>query len=139
MHLHPYITTVSMLAVIINVTCNVPQLVAMFRTRTSSGQSSLGWGLGFTANSALAFVNWFGYHSPVLAIGNVLSLSACLAAIGLIRLYRHPPAEEPIVADPAMPLAHTVTDMRTQEFVVLRDVVLAEHRRRTGEPELATA
>jgi hypothetical protein len=135
MHLHPYITTISMLAVVINVTCNVPQLVAMLRTRTSSGQSSLGWGLALAANSALAFVNWFGYHSPVLTVGNVLSLSACLTAIGLVRFYRHAPADE----SPVAPLAATVTDMRTQEFVVLHDVVLAEHARRTGEPEFATA
>jgi hypothetical protein len=92
-----------------------------------------------TANSALAFVNWFGYHSPVLAVGNVLSGSACLTAIALVRLYRAAPAEEPIAADPGVPLADAVTDMRTQEFVVLRDAALAEHARRTGEPEFAAA
>jgi hypothetical protein len=137
--MHAYITTISMLAVVVNVTCNVPQLVAMLRTHTSSGQSCLGWALALAANSALAYVNWFGYHSPVLAIGNVLSLSACLTAIGLVRLYRQGPAVEPPLPASPMPLADSVIDMHTQEFVVLRDVVLAEHRRRTGEPELATA
>lgn len=137
--MNPYITTISMLAVAVSVTCNVPQLVTMLRTVTSSGQSSLGWALGFAANSALAFVNWFGYHSPVLAIGNVLSLSACLTAIGLVHLYRGAPAGESPADETVSPLAESVTDMRTQEFVVLRDVVLAEHRRRTGEPEFVTA
>jgi hypothetical protein len=131
--MNPYITSISMLAVVISVTCNVPQLLTMLRTRTSSGQSILGWALGFTANSGLAFVNWFGYHSPVLAIGNVLSLSACLTAICLVRLYR------PGAASQDVPVADIVTDMHTQEFVVLRDAVLAEHRRRTGEAELAHA
>jgi hypothetical protein len=32
-----------------------------------------------------------------------------------------------------------VTDLRTQEFEVLRDAVLVEHHRRTGERELALA
>ena len=131
--INPYITSISMLAVVISVTCNVPQLVTMLRTRTSSGQSSLGWALGLTANSGLAFVNWFGYHSPVLAVGNVLSVSACLTAICLVRLYRDGAAADEV------PVAHTVTDMHTQEFVVLRDAVLAEHRRRSGEPELVPA
>ena len=29
------------------------------------------WSLAFTANFALAFVNAFGNHAPVLATGNV--------------------------------------------------------------------
>lgn len=41
-------------------------------------------------------------------------------------------------AEPVITLAESVIDMHTQEFVVLRDVVIAEHRRRNGEPELAT-
>jgi hypothetical protein len=130
--MNAFIATISMLAVLVNVSCNVPQLVTMFRTRSSSGQSILGWALAFAANAALGFVNRFGYHSTVLAIGNVLSASACLTAICLVRLYRRAPAGEPPVVD-------SVTDMRTQEFIVLREAVLAEHQRRTGERELVTA
>jgi hypothetical protein len=40
------------------------------------------------------------------------------------------------VADPSV---ETVTDLRTQEFEILRDAVLIEHHRRTGEREVALA
>jgi len=125
------ITSISMLAVMIGVTGIVPQLLTMLRNRSSAGQSKLGWSLGFTANLALAFVDAFGNHAPVLAIGNVLSFTGCLAALLLAwRL----PAE----AGPA-PVDDLVTDMHTGEFAALRDAVMAEHHRRTGEPQLAAA
>lgn len=37
------------------------------------------------------------------------------------------------------PAAEAVTDLHTQEFEILRDAVLIEHHRRTGERELALA
>lgn len=125
------ITSISMLAVIIGVTGIVPQLVTMLRNRSARGQSMLGWTLGFTANFSLAFVNAFGNHAPVLAIGNVLSLSGCLTAVLLI--CRYPADDEPPAVDAV------VTDMRTQEFVALREAVLAEDQRRSGVLELAAA
>jgi hypothetical protein len=125
------ITSISMLAVLIGVTGIVPQLVTMLRNRSSAGQSKLGWALGFTANFALAFVNAFGNHAMVLAIGNVLSFSGCLAAVFLA--WRFPDEVE------QAPMDELVTDMRTGEFAALRDVVIAEHQRRTGDLQLAAA
>jgi hypothetical protein len=122
------ITSISMLAVMIGVTGIVPQLVTMLRNRSSKGQSQLGWALGFTANLALAFVNAFGNHAMVLAIGNVLSLSGCLAAMFLA--WRFPAEAEPAAVD------ELVTDMHTGEFAALRDAVIAEHQRRTGDLQL---
>lgn len=126
------ITTLSMLAALVGVLGNIPQLITMLRTRSSSGQSIAGWMLGVSANLALGFVNAVGYHADLLAIGNALSLSSCLAAIVLVRQFRSPAQEPPAVAA-------AVTEMHTQEFVVLRDAVLAEHHRRTGELQLAAA
>ncbi|HTU96720.1 MAG TPA: hypothetical protein VMF14_12825 [Solirubrobacteraceae bacterium] len=120
-----------MLAVLIGVTGIVPQLVTMLRNRSSAGQSKLGWSLAFTANFALAFVNAFGNHAPVLAVGNVLSFSGALTAVYLAW---HFPAE----SEPA-PVDELVTDMHTSEFVALRDAVIAEHHRRTGDLQLAAA
>lgn len=160
--MNPLITTISMLAVVVSVTGNIPQLVTMLRKRSSSGQSILGWGLGFTANFALVFVNGIGYHAPLLAAGNVLSATACVTAMCLVRLYRGKPAvpaatapeapavdadrpaeasvaSAPVPVAPPPAFAHAVTDMRTQEFVLLRDLVVAEHHRRTGERQLAVA
>ena len=129
------ITSISMLAVMIGVTGIVPQLVTMLRNHSSTGQSMLGWWLGFTANLALAFVNAFGNHAPVLAIGNVLSFTGCLGAVFLV--WRYPAEPE------AAPVDASVTDMHTQEFVALREAVIAEHERRierrTGDLELAAA
>jgi hypothetical protein len=125
------ITSISMLAAMIGVTGIVPQLVTMLRNRSSTGQSMLGWSLGFTANLSLAFVNAFGNHAPVLAIGNVLSFSGCMTAVLLVWRYR---ADED-----AAPMDEIVSDMHTQEFVALREAVIAEHQRRTGDLQLAAA
>jgi hypothetical protein len=127
------ITSISMLAVLIGVTGIVPQLFTMLRNRSSMGQSKLGWSLGFTANLALAFVNAFGNHAPVLAIGNVLSFSGCITAVCLVSRYPADSEPAPVDADAL------VTDMHTGEFVALRDAVIAEHQRRGGKLALAAA
>jgi hypothetical protein len=133
------ITSISMLSVLIGVTGIVPQLVTMLRNRSSAGQSKLGWSLAFTANFALSFVNAFGNHAPVLAIGNVLSFSGALTAVFLA--FRFPAEPEPeLAADPAAaPVDALVTDMHTGEFAALRDAVIAEHQRRTGDLQLVAA
>src|ERR1700759_4394790 len=127
------ITSISMLAVLIGVTGIVPQLITMLRNRSSAGQSKLGWSLAFTANFALAFVNAFGNHAPVLAAGNVLSSSGALTALFLV--WHFPAEHEPAGA----PVDELVTDMHTSEFVALRDAVIAEHHRRTGDVQLVAA
>jgi hypothetical protein len=119
------ITTISMLAVVVGITGIVPQLVTMLKTRSAAGQSPLGWSLALTANLGLAFVNGFGYQAPVLAAGNVLSLTGCLTAVWLACRFRHDDVERPVT--------DAVSDMRTQELVALREAVLAEQHRRTAE------
>ena len=127
------ITTISLLAVLVGVTGIVPQLVTMLRTKSASGQSRLGWGLCFAANLGLGVVNAFGYHAVLLSVGDALSMSGCVAAVFLIR--RYAAADLPVAAAPVL----TVADMHTQEFVALREAVIAEHHRRTGEIRLAVA
>lgn len=124
------IATISMLAALIGIAGIVPQLITMLRARSSAGQSTVGWSFGIFTNASLAFVNLLGYHALVLASGNLASLSGCLTAVYLVRRFRRAAAE---------PAVDTVTDLRTQEFEVLRDAVLIEHHRRTGERELALA
>jgi uncharacterized membrane protein YccC len=123
------IATISMLAALIGIAGIVPQLITMLRARSSTGQSTVGWSFGIATNLSLAFVNLLGYHALVLGSGNLASLSGCLTAVYLVRRFRRR-------EDPA---ADTVTDLRTQEFEILRDAVLIEHHRRTGERELALA
>ncbi|MBV9607419.1 MAG: hypothetical protein JO027_20055 [Solirubrobacterales bacterium] len=124
------IATISMLAALIGIAGIVPQLITMLRARSSAGQSTVGWSFGIATNASLAFVNLLGYHALVLGSGNLASLSGCLTAVYLVRRFRRAAAE---------PAAETVTDLRTQEFEVLREAVLIEHHRRTGERELALA
>jgi uncharacterized membrane protein YccC len=124
------IATISMLAAVIGIAGIVPQLITMLQARSSAGQSTVGWSFGIATNTSLAFVNLLGYHALVLGSGNLASLSGCLTAVYLVRRFRRRPAE---------PQAEAVTDLRTQEFEVLRDAVLVEHHRRTGERELALA
>ena len=123
------ITTISMLAAVIGIAGIVPQLITMLRARSSAGQSTVGWSFGIATNTSLAFVNLLGYHALVLGSGNLASLSGCLTAVYLVRRFRRG----------VEPAAEAVTDLRTQEFEVLRDAVLVEHHRRTGERELALA
>jgi uncharacterized membrane protein YccC len=125
------IATISMLAALIGIAGIVPQLITMLRARSSAGQSTVGWSFGIATNLSLAFVNLLGYHALVLGSGNLASLSGCLTAVYLVRRFRDRGG-----ADPA---AEAVTDLRTQEFEILRDAVLIEHHRRTGERELALA
>jgi hypothetical protein len=124
------IATISILAAVIGIAGIVPQLITMLRARSSAGQSTVGWSFGIFTNASLAFVNLLGDHAPVLGSGNLASLSGCLTAVYLVRRFRRGVTE---------PAAEAVTDLHTQEFEILRDAVLIEHHRRTGERELALA
>jgi hypothetical protein len=123
------IATISMLAAVVGIAGIAPQLITMLRARSSAGQSTVGWGFGIATNAALGFVNLLGYHAFVLGLGNLISLSGCLTAVYLVRRYRPVQNAEPGI----------VGDLRTQEFEVLREAVLIEHHRRTGERALALA
>ena len=125
------IATISMLAALIGIAGIIPQLITMLRASSSAGQSTVGWSFGIATNLSLAFVNLLGYHALVLGSGNLASLSGCLTAVYLVRRFRPRAVTEPA--------AETVTDLRTQEFEVLREAVLIEHHRRTGKRELALA
>ena len=82
------IATISMLAAVIGIGGIVPQLITMLRTRSSAGQSPVGWTFGILTHTALAFVNLLGYHAFVLGSGNIVSLSGCLTAVYLVRRFR---------------------------------------------------
>src|SRR4051794_634079 len=87
-------------AIVIGLAAALPQLYAMVRARSAAGQSALGWTLGATVNTLMAYVNFVGYHATPLALGNIASLAICLAAVGLVVRF----AEE-TDDDTAVPLA----------------------------------
>ncbi|HET6506407.1 MAG TPA: hypothetical protein VFG42_06435 [Baekduia sp.] len=115
-------------AIVIGLAASLPQLYAMLRVRSAAGQSALGWMLGATVNTLMAYVNFVGYHATPLALGNVASLAICLAAVGLVVRFGEvvdevvDGFEEPLVAFHELP---------TMEFVALRDQLEDEARRRS--------
>jgi hypothetical protein len=110
-------------AIVIGLAAALPQLSAMVRARSAAGQSALGWMLGATVNTLMAYVNFVGYHATPLALGNLASLAICLAAVGLVLRFGAP-AED--VAD-APPAFH---ELPTMELIVLREQLEHETRRR---------
>jgi hypothetical protein len=113
-------------AIVIGLAAALPQLYAMVRARSAAGQSALGWLLGATVNTLMAYVNLVGYKATALAVGNVASLAICLAAVGLV--VRFGAASSPSAPDDAAP--HAFHDLPTLELVVLRDQLDHEARRR---------
>jgi hypothetical protein len=127
------ISLVSTIAMAVGLAAALPQILQMIKTRTSSGQSVLGWGMGLVTNASMAYVNFVGFHSTPLAASNLLSASLCVAAIGLIVQFRGPvhvydefPTAEII---PLRRVTHehhdALVDLPTRELVALTDTVLA--------------
>jgi hypothetical protein len=110
-------------AIVIGLAAALPQLYAMVRVRSAAGQSALGWMLGATVNTLMAYVNFVGYHAAPLALGNVASLAICLAAVGLVLRFGEVATE-----DEEEPFAFH--ELPTLEFVVLREQLEHEARRR---------
>lgn len=112
-------------AIVIGLAASLPQLYAMVRVRSAAGQSALGWMLGATVNTLMAYVNFVGYHATPLALGNVASLAICLAAVGLVVRFGDAVADQD---DADAPFA--IHELPTMEFVALREQLEHEARRR---------
>jgi hypothetical protein len=109
-------------AIVVGLAAVIPQLATMVRARSAAGQSALGWSLGAFVNTLMAYVNFAGYHATVLALGNVLSVALCLAALGLV--FRYGDAASARVAEAG------VDGLPTSEFWALREALEHEARRR---------
>jgi hypothetical protein len=124
----PLLALLSTTAIVVGLAAVLPQLATMIRARSAAGQSSLGWTLGAFVNSLMAYVNYAGYHATVLALGNVVSVGLCLAAVALVwRFGDRVPAQAEV----------GVYDLPTGELLTLRDAL--EHEARRRAPELAPA
>lgn len=113
-------------AIVIGLAAALPQLYAMVRARSAAGQSALGWLLGATVNTLMAYVNFVGYHATPLALGNLASLAICLAAVGLVLRFGDSTTGD--LASDERPFAFH--ELPTMEFVVLREQLEHEARRR---------
>jgi hypothetical protein len=119
----------------------LPQIMRMFTTRSSGGQSLLGWGMGLLTNLSMAYVNLFGFGAKALMLSNVFSAALCVAAMALI--VRFGTAEDDVlvaelaelqtIAPVPVPAARAagaashgaLVEMPTTEFVALREAVLS--------------
>jgi hypothetical protein len=133
--LRHFIVVLSIVAAAVNIAGIIPQLRTMLRARSASGQSPLGWTLAATCSGSLLYVNVVGYHAFVLAAGNFLSLSGCMAAALLARYFRTRGG----IAAEALQAVHDapedlVSELPAPDLQALAGTVLEEHHRRTGGP-----
>ncbi|MEN0015047.1 MAG: hypothetical protein AAGC46_16890 [Solirubrobacteraceae bacterium] len=145
------ISILSTLAMAVGLAAALPQILQMVRTRSASGQSALGWGMGLVTNLSMAYVNEVGFGAKALMASNLLSGTLCLAAIALIGRFGAAADVASDVAAPAMPIAGRIhprpvvvplapehqgslVEMPTTEFAALRDAILLvdEARGRRG-------
>jgi hypothetical protein len=154
------ISVISTIAMAVGLAASLPQIVRMLATRSSAGQSVLGWGMGLVTNLSMAYVNLFGFGAKALMISNVFSALLCVTAMLLIVRFgagtaargitesdRVQPAAAPAIErDPAIeafaaqlralpPLASesALVDLPTTEFVAISEAVLAAKGRRDRE------
>lgn len=109
----------------------LPQIIRMHRTRSSGGQSVMGWGMGLITNLSMAYVNLFGFGAAALMASNLVSAVLCVAAMALIVRFGADAddlsATEAIELRPVAATVHhgALVEMPTQEFVALREAVHA--------------
>ncbi|MDO9355885.1 MAG: hypothetical protein Q7T55_19460 [Solirubrobacteraceae bacterium] len=152
------ISVISSIAMAVGLAAALPQIVQMVSTRSSGGQSVLGWGMGLVTNLSMAYVNLFGFGAKALMISNVFSALLCVTAMLLIVRFgagargdlggadharQHSAPAAVGDADPAIeafaaqlralpPLASesALVDLPTTEFVAISEAVLAARDRR---------
>jgi hypothetical protein len=120
------LTFLSTLAMVLGLGGILPQLVRMARSRSASGQSAVGWGMGLVASLSMAYVNGTGFDSALLCASNLSAAALCACAMGLILALGD---RGTAVAAPAF----AVDDMPTQELRGLREAILAAEAARRGD------
>jgi hypothetical protein len=145
----------STLAIVTGLAGLLPQIYAMTSTRSSLGQSAVGWGLGIGVNALMAYVNLVGYGAKALAVGNLLGLGLCMAAFAAVMRFR-PQLERaqdvvleapvsyglaPMAEDRPVPTAVrpaggadpvALTELPTREFFLVKQEFEHEEARRFG-------
>lgn len=133
------VTVFSMLAMLLGLGGAIPQIARMAATRTAAGQSPTGWAMGLCCNLAMSYVNWAGFHAPLLTCSAALGAVLCATALTLVIVLgrRDQPAGQ-TAAPRACPDA--LGQMQTMEFQVLHAAVVeADRRRRLQAGELVAA
>ncbi len=120
------ISVLSILAAVLGLSGAIPQIARMVRAGSAAGQSIAGWSMAAVCNACMIYVNFFGYHAPLLAAGNSATFALCATAITVIAwLHRRGRGRAGAIAP-----AEDLVALPTQEFVLLADAVRTAERRR---------
>ncbi len=120
------ISALSILAAVLGLSGAVPQIARMLRAGSAAGQSIAGWLMGAVCNACMIYVNFFGYHAPLLAAGNFATFALCAAAVSVIAwLHRRGRGRAQAPAP-----AEDLVALPTQEFQILAEAVRTAERRR---------
>jgi len=131
-----YITLISTVAMLLGLGGIVPQIFRMARARSAAGQSAIGWFMCMGAQLSMAYLNGLVFGAPVLTASNLTAATLCAIALVLIGVMGR---RAPAGATAATPATADLVDLATQEFVVLRDAVLAADAARRPRAELIRA
>jgi hypothetical protein len=128
------ISVASSIAIVLGFAGTLPHIRTMVRSRSSNGQSPTGWLIGITVNVMTGYVNLVGLGAVMLGIGNVLAGTFSSIALGCVVRYRRPREAAVAVAPAAAPsrTLATVHELPTGEFHAIKQLVDAEHARRTS-------
>lgn len=134
-----YITLISTVAMLLGLGGIVPQIFRMARARSAAGQSAIGWFMCMGAQLSMAYLNGLVFGAPLLTASNLTAATLCAIALVLIGVMGRRAPAGATAATPATPATADLVDLATQEFVVLRDAVLAADAARRPRAELIRA
>jgi hypothetical protein len=134
-----YITLISTVAMLLGLGGIVPQIFRMARARSAAGQSAIGWFMCMGAQLSMAYLNGLVFGAPLLTASNLTAATLCAIALVLIGVMGRRAPAGAIAATPATAATADLVDLATQEFVVLRDAVLAADAARRPRAELIPA
>jgi hypothetical protein len=126
------ISIASSFAIVLGFAGTLPHIRTMLRTRSSDGQSPLGWMIGITVNVLTGYVNLAGLGAVMLGVGNVLAGTfSAIALACVVRFRGGSPASAAIAARPAAaaPVA-AFHELPTGEFHTIKSLIDEEHARR---------
>lgn len=122
-----FVSIASSLAIVLGFSGTLPHIRTMLRTRSSDGQSALGWSIGITVNALTGYVNLFGIGAVMLGIGNVLA--GTFSTIALLCVLRFRRARQTATTPASAPVL-AVHELPTHEFHAIKSLVDEEHARR---------
>lgn len=127
------ISIASSFAIVLGFAGTLPHIRTMVKSRSSNGQSPLGWMIGITVNVLTGYVNLAGLGALMLGVGNVLAGTFSAIALACVVRFRGGPAAEAgqvavATADP-QPVA-AFHELPTGEFHAIKLMIDEEHARR---------